>query len=67
MEKEMKLHKNRVHSNELDHDSCSCALDIDIDHAGLDSGFSHDGFHLAGDVVEAVVGGGWIFEWFFAS
>jgi len=47
-----------VLSNEKNHHACGCALGIDIDQAGLDAGFSDDGLHLAGDVVEAVVGGG---------
>ena len=29
-----------------------------IDHAGLHTGFSHDGLHLPGDIVKAVLGGG---------
>ena len=42
----------------LDHHTCSCALYIDIHQAGLHTGFSHDGLHLSGNVIQAVVGGG---------
>ena len=35
-----------------------CALGIDIDQATLYATFSHDGFQLPGDVVQAVVSGG---------
>ena len=48
----------RVHEFELDHDPRRGPLDIDIDHTGLYAGFGHDGLHLGGDVIEAVVGGG---------
>ena len=42
----------------MNHYSCGGTLDIDIDHAGLYTGFSHDGLNLPGDVVQAVEGGG---------
>ena len=45
-----------VHENELDHYSGCCALGIDIYHPGLNAGLRYDGFHLPGDIVEAVVG-----------
>jgi hypothetical protein len=48
---------NRLIPVLLDHNSCRGSLGVDIDQAGLNAGFSDDGLHLAGDVVEAVVGG----------
>ena len=46
-----------VHSNEKNYYPGGRPLGIDIDQAGLRAGFSHDGLHLPGEVVEAVVGG----------
>ena len=51
-----KLFEKRVHLNEKDHHSCSGTLGIYVDQAGLDAGFTYDGLHLVGNVVEAVVG-----------
>jgi len=48
--------EKRVHSNEKNHHPCCGTLHIDIDQAGLHTGFSHNGLHLAGNVVETVVG-----------
>jgi len=48
--------EKRVHSNEMNHHSGGCALYIDIDQTGLNTGFSHDGLHMPGNIVEAVVG-----------
>lgn len=48
----------RVYEFELDHNSCGCTLGIHIDHPGLYATFCDDGFHLPGNVVEAIVGGG---------
>jgi hypothetical protein len=42
----------------LYHHTCCCALDVDINHAGLHFRFGNDSLHLGGDVVEAVAGGG---------
>ena len=42
----------------LYHNPGCCSLGIDIDQAGLDFAPGDDGLHLAGDVIEAVVGGG---------
>lgn len=42
----------RGYEFELYHHTCGCTLYIDIDQAGLDSGFRDDGLHLTGDVVE---------------
>ena len=44
-----------IHSNEKDHDPGGGTLDIHIHQSGLHPGFSHDGLHLGGDVVQAVV------------
>ena len=48
----------RVNLNEKNHDCGSSALGIYIHKAGLNARFRYDGLHLAGDVVEAVVGRG---------
>lgn len=56
-----------AHEFELHHHSGSCSLDIDIDHFGLDGGFGYEGLHLAGDVVEPVVGGGGYSDGFMHS
>lgn len=54
----IRLFEKGVHSNEKNHDPCGGPLHIDIHQAGLNTGFSYDGFHLTGDVVEAVMGRG---------
>ena len=41
---------------EFDHNSGSCSLDIDDDHAGLNSGFCDNSLHLTGDVIETILG-----------
>ena len=48
----------RVNEFELYHNRSRGPLGVYIDHASLHAGFSNDGFHLAGNVVEAVMGGG---------
>jgi hypothetical protein len=47
-----------VHLNEKNHNAGCSTLDINIDQSGLNAGFSYYGLHPAGDIVQAVVGGG---------
>lgn len=53
-----KLWKKRVHSNEKYHNPDRGALNINIYQTGLDLAFCHNGFHLTGDIIEAIVCGG---------
>jgi len=41
----------RVHSNEKNHHTGSCTLNVNINHSGLYAGFFYDRLHLAGDIV----------------
>lgn len=47
----MQVEKNGVHSNDKDHYSRGCALDLDVNHAGLFAKLGHNILHLAGDVI----------------
>jgi len=49
--------KKRVHSNEKNHNPGRGTLHTDVHHAGLHSGFGHDGLHLTSDIIETVVAG----------
>ena len=46
-----------VYQIELYHNPCRGTLDVYMDQAGQNTGFSDGGLHLTRDVVEAVVGG----------
>ena len=46
-----------VHQKEKYHYPGRGTLDVDIYESGLHPRFSDDGLHLAGDIVEAIVGG----------
>jgi hypothetical protein len=48
----------RVHEFEFHHDPNRRPLNVNIGQSGLNAGFSHDGLHMPGDVLDAVVGGG---------
>jgi hypothetical protein len=56
-EKEMKRHEKRVHSNEKYHDPRGGTLYINVNQSGLYAGFSDDGLHPGGNIIEPVLGG----------
>ena len=48
----------RGYEFELYHDGRRSPQGIDVDHSGLNARFEYDGYHLPGDIIEAVVGWG---------